>query len=108
MTTMQQVCDLARIDLNDTDKERNSDLELCAHANSGIRTVYQARPDLRFGSYATAVSDKHLAETFPLPDEYRRTVADYIVARANASEVEQADLSRANTFLSAFNAGVGG
>lgn len=104
---MQDVVDLARADLNDADKIRRSDPVLLKHANVAIRTAYQLRPDLRLGSYATPVADKALSDAFPLPDDYLRAVADFVVARANAGETDDAHASRAQLFTSSFTAMLG-
>lgn len=102
MATMQDVVDLARIDLNDAGKDAVSDPQLLAHANAAIREAYQLRPDLRLGAYATAVTDKILGDTFPLPDEYRRAVADYVIGRASAVDAEHVESGRVPSYVQSF------
>lgn len=77
---MQSVVDLARLDLNDADKTRNTDANMLSYANDGIARAYAMRPDMRFGSYSTTFSDLALTDNFPLDLQYRKAVADFIVA----------------------------
>ena len=51
MPTMQEVCDVARIPLNDDDKDRYADATLLGYLNTAFRRAYVVRPDLRFGQY---------------------------------------------------------
>ncbi|MDE1545935.1 hypothetical protein PTW32_10935 [Dechloromonas agitata] len=102
MATMQDVVDLARIDLNDNDKTRIDDSALLSSANAAIREAYQVRPDLRLGSYATPVADKAIGDTFPLGDDYKRLVADFIIGRSFAIDSEVADLNRVPAYLQIF------
>lgn len=103
MSTMQDVIDLARIDLNDSGKVRWPDFDLLKHANAAVRQSFEMRPDLRLGSFATPFADLALAGEFPLPGEYFRAVADYIVARANAVDNEVAETSRSSVFMGSFD-----
>lgn len=107
MSTVQDAIDLARVDLNDADKARWSDLELLGHFNAALRLTYQIRPDLRFGNYGSGGSDLLLKSTFPISDDYLRALADFVVARANASETDDSELNRATTFMTSFRAMLG-
>lgn len=102
MPTMQDVIDLARIDLNDSEKVGWTDPELLGHANAAIRDAYQIRPDLRLGNYTTPVTDKVIGDAFPLPDEYKRLVADYIIGRASAVDADHVESGRVPMYLKAF------
>lgn len=77
---MQSVVDLARLDLNDADKVRNLDVDMLGYANDGIARAYAIRPDMRFGSFSSAFSDLALTDNFPLGLEYRKAIADFVVA----------------------------
>lgn len=103
MSTMQDVVDLARIDLNDADKVRWTDTDLLKHANAAIFQAYDMRPDLKFGNYATAYASLPLVGVFPLPDDYQRAVADYVSARANAVDNDAAEINRSTVFMGNFD-----
>jgi hypothetical protein len=68
--TMQQLCDRARIPLQDNAKVRYGDTDLLAYGNAGIHLLVQKRPDLFFGSYATPPVDLALGGTLPLADGF--------------------------------------
>ena len=93
--TVQSVLDLARLDLNDADKTRNTDANLLKFANDGLAKTVQLRPDLNYGNYTTAWADLTTASSFPLPLEYRPAIANYIVMRAEASDDAFANEQRA-------------
>lgn len=103
MTTMQDVLDLARVDLNDDDKDRWPDTTLLLHANAAIREAYRLRPDFRLGNYATPITDKVVGDVFPLTDEFKRPVADYIIGRASAVDTEHVDTGRVPAYLKLFH-----
>lgn len=103
MTTLQAVLDLARIELNDDDKSRWTDPVLLGYANSAIRQAFKVRPDLRLGSYATPFTDLAVGGTFPIPDDYKRAVADYIIGRAQSVENDEAEVGRSALFMGAFD-----
>lgn len=95
MSTMQDVLDLARLDLNDADKVRNLDTNMLKFANDGLVKAYSLRSDLRFGSYGTAYTDLALTDPFPLGLEYRPAIANYIVMRCEAGDDAFANEQRA-------------
>ena len=78
--TMQSIVDLARLDLDDASKVRNADDDMLKYANDAISRAYAIRPDMRFGNYTTTYSDLALTDNFPLELQYRKAVADFIVA----------------------------
>lgn len=86
MATMQDVIDLARLDVNDAGKIRNADSDLIKFANDGVARAYALRPDLAYGLYGTAYVDLTTASTFPLPIEYRQAITAYVVARAETAD----------------------
>ena len=88
MSTMQNIIDLSRLDLNDNGKVRYFDVDMLGYANDGIARAYELRPDLRFGSYGTAYVDLTTASTFPLPIEYRPKIANYITFRCQTVDDE--------------------
>jgi len=105
--TIQSVLDLARFDLNDIDKSRNSDSDMLKFANDGIAKAYVMRPDLRFGNYATAYSDLAATDVFPLALEYRPGIANYIVLRCETADDAFANEQRAIQGLKLFMADFG-
>lgn len=106
MPTMQELCDRARIPLNDASKDRYLDADLLGFGNAAIRRAYQLRPDLKFGAYATDYSDLALTGTFPLPSYFLQPVADYIAGRMNTVDDETANGERAVVLMQLFEAQV--
>lgn len=100
--TMQQLCDKARIPLNDADKARHSDPELLGFANDGIQILRSKRPDLFFGTFTTALTDKALGDSFPLDETVFPAVCDYVTARAESKNDESVLEQRATLFFSLF------
>lgn len=81
MSTIQDIMDLSRKDLNDDAKARYLDADMLTYVNDGIARTYEIRPDLKYGSYGTAYVDLGTAATFPLPIEYRPKIANYVTYR---------------------------
>lgn len=86
MSTMQAICDLSRLDINDADKTRYADTDLLKYANDAVAVVYQMRPDLKFGRYSTPTADLGMTDDFPLDNAYRSPVAAYVVARSETAD----------------------
>lgn len=109
MATLQQVINLARVDLNDDDKTRFSDPKLLLFANNYIHEAIKNRPDLFLGEYLDLPdNDFTLGGTFPMPNTYRRACADYIVGRAMMLNTEESSMTQAANYigLSAKESGV--
>lgn len=117
MSTMQEVCNLARTDLNDatTDSAGNAvtprypDSDLLKFANDGIARAYAMRSDFNFGNYATPFTDLALTDPFPLSNEYRPAIAAYIVARNQSGDDEFVLQQRADKSMQDYirNLGIG-
>lgn len=107
MATMQEVLDLARLDVNDAGKIRDKDADWIKFANDGIARCYALRPDLNYGSYGSAFADLTTASTFPLPIEYRPAIAAYIVARAQTADDPFVLEQRASLSMHEYLRGVG-
>lgn len=117
MATVQEIMDLARLDLNDlatgTIVPRYAQSDLLKYANDGIARAVRLRPDLRFGSYGTGTgtasdyTDLTTASTFPLDLLYRPAVAAYIVARAEEGDDAFANQAKADQSLIAYMKGLG-
>jgi len=107
MSTMQDVLDLARLDVNDSAKNRNFDSDWIKFANDGIGLAYALRPDLAFGTYGTAYVDLTTASTFPLPIEYRPAIAAYIVFRSETADDAFVIKARADESLTHYIKGLG-
>ena len=99
---MQSVMDLARFDLNDQAKTRNTDADMIQFANDGLAKAVVMRPDLNFGNYATAWADLTTASAFPLPLEYRPGIVNYIVLRCETADDAFANEQRAIQGLKLF------
>jgi len=107
MATLQEVIDLARIDLNDPVKIRWPDATLLKYANDALQLARTFRADLFVGNLTSALSDLALSGTFPLPLAYRRPVADYIIGRASLKDDENAQMDRAPGYLQMFKLALG-
>lgn len=83
---MQDVLDLARLDVNDAGKIRELDSNWLKFANNGIAVCLAMRTDLNFGNFSSAYVDLGTSSVFPLPIEYRPAIAAYIVARSQAAD----------------------
>lgn len=88
MALMQDVMNLARIDIADTSSARYPDANLIRFANDAVAQVIVMRPDLNWGNYGTPYVDLATTSTFPLPNEYRRPVADFIIASTQKADDE--------------------
>lgn len=102
MPTMQDLCNRARLPLNDADQARYSDDLLLGFANTAIRRAYEARPDLRHGHHATAFEDLDLDDDFPLPARLLQPCADYASGRASTIDDEDGNATRAAAFMQLF------
>ncbi len=105
--TVQSVIDLARLDVNDADKVRNTDAHMLSFANDGIAKVLVMRSDLNFGNYATGHTDLALTDPFPLSLEYRPGIANYIVMRCETADDAFANEQRAIQGLTLFMKDIG-
>lgn len=102
--TYQDVVDLARIPLNDEDKDRVKDSNLLTFANHGVMELVKRRPDLFIGQYQTLPTGQNaLTDTFPLDAQYVQLVADYVTARASSVDDEFINSGRAALFMQLFN-----
>lgn len=102
MSTLQTVVDLARDPLNDADKDRYTDAQLLLHAIHGLLVAYRNRYDLFMAGGTVPTITMTLASTFPLPDEYLQVFADYVTARAEQVDDENAANTRAAQFATLF------
>ena len=104
---MQSICDLARLDINDDSKTRNTDANMIQFANDAIARILVMRPDLNFGNYATAYADVALTDNFPLSLEYRKPVSDFIVMCCETADDPFAVEQRAIQALTLYMKGLG-
>lgn len=95
MATAQNILDLARDPLNDSEKTRWPDPALLPHLNQGLEQIRRARPDLFsvWTEFNLVASD-----TVPLSAAYHQNLADYIAARAFARDDEEA-IAKATAFF---------
>lgn len=106
MATMQDVIDAARVPLNDDDKVAWTDVELLGFANKAIHQLKARRPDLFFGMYSALPGNLAAGGTFPLEDQYLSAVQDYVTARAQFKDVEEAVKGAATAFYQLFDASI--
>ena len=106
--TYQSVVDLARVPVNDVNKDRYSDDILLSFANHAMLQILKRRPDLFAGQLANLLNlpdgERSLTDAFPLPAEYVQTVADYVTARAEMTDDEHVNAGRAALFMQLFGA----
>lgn len=104
---MQSVLDLARLDINDSEKTRNPDANMLKFANDAIARAYSLRPDLNWGNYQTGYTDLAASDPFPLGLEYRKAVSDFIVMCCETSDDPFAVEQRAIQALKLYMKGLG-
>ena len=100
--TMQNVLDAARIPLNDSAKVRYPDAELLGYANDAILRIRNLRPDLFVGGWLALPINNLATDMFPIRDEFKPIVQDYVTGRAEAKEDEFTDDNRSGQFLVEF------
>lgn len=100
--TFQQVCDRARIPLNDADKTRYPDVDLLSYANDAVLLLRQKRPDLFFGSWTVPAGEYVVSDPIPVSDLYFPAICDYVTGRAEFRDDEDAMQARAAAFLQLF------
>lgn len=101
--TVQAVCDLARLPLNDSRKVRYPDAtSMLPYFNSAIWRAYEIRPDLLFGTSWTPYVALAIGGTFPLPDRFAQSVADYIGGRCEMRDDDSANAVRAQALMAMF------
>lgn len=97
MTTAQEVIDLARVPLNDADKDRYKDPDLLRFLNAGLRSLKKNRPDLFIGTLGTPFVTLALTDALPTPDHVDQAIADALTARAMTVDTE--DTERVGAFF---------
>ncbi|MEP6606489.1 MAG: hypothetical protein ABJA60_10290 [Nitrosospira sp.] len=103
--TYHSVVDLARVPINDVNKDRYADSVLLLFANHAMLQIFKRRPDLFVGKFANIPDgERSLDDAFPLPAEYVQTVADYVTARAEMTDDEHVNSGRAAAFMQLFGA----
>lgn len=99
---LQDVVDHARRSLNDDDKVRWPDATLLEHAIGGLQIIRRRRPDVFVGQFTTDLTVLALVSDFPIDDDYREAVSEYVVSKAMFGEDESAVRTAAPTFYSMF------
>lgn len=98
-TTAQQIIDLARLPLVDADKTRFADADALKYLNFGIRLLRGKRPDLFIGSLKDDLTDLTLTSEVTLPQMTHQALADYVTARCETHDDEEAMNDRAQQFF---------
>jgi hypothetical protein len=81
MLTAQQLLDLARVPLNDEDRERYPDPVGLQHLNQAMMMLRRKRPDLFLGQMRAHVANYALASEVPVHPMYAQCLIDYVSAR---------------------------
>lgn len=100
--TGQNICDRVREQTNDEYKRDVGDAELLNYVNDCAKVILNLRPELRIGSFSTAMADISLSGTFPFPDQYLPAVIDYCVAMAQRPDDEDAQSGQSQAAMSSF------
>jgi len=108
--TGAQVEAAARIGLNDRVMPYRWDVNsvILPYLNAGLQLLRVRRPDAFFGRFDQAVTVSAISETLPVDDSFLQPLADYICARCNMLDEEEASQALASGFFSAFGAQVSG
>lgn len=106
-TIMQDIVDVARLDISDSSKDRYSDDEMLKYANDAIAQALVMRSDLNWGNYNTQFQSLALTDDFPLNPEYRRAIEAYVVAMAETADDEFVNEGRAALGLKEYMSGLG-
>jgi hypothetical protein len=106
MTTYANIIAEARVLLQDVGSVRYSDAELLVGANDAVKMIRKARPDVFFGQYNVAIADAVLGGTFPIGDEYKKVVRDYVIAHGQLRDSEETVAARAAAFITMFKEGL--
>ncbi|MDO6385582.1 DUF6682 family protein [Uliginosibacterium sp. 31-12] len=108
--TGQQVEAAARIGLNDrTAPYRwDSTAVILPYLNAGLAILKVRRPDAFFGNWSAAARVAEIADSLPVADEFLQPLADYVCARCNMIDEEEASQALASGFFSAFAAQIAG
>ena len=108
--TVQQICDRARVPLNDSAKARYTDAQMLTYVVDSYLLLRRYRPDLFIGSWTmTDWSTIALGTTFPVAEDTLLPIlADYVVARCEFHDDEHVVAERAQAFYALFSAGLGG
>lgn len=108
MATVQEVVNKARLDLNDDDKVRHSDIVLASFVSDYVQQAILLRPDQFFRTFLQLPSASlQLNDVFPMKDTYMRGCADYLIARAKMRGTEESNMAEASAYLSLSSKGSG-
>lgn len=102
MTTMQTIVDEARKPLNDEDDTTWTDAELFGYGMQGLRLLKSRRRDMFFGLSSSVLDSLVIGGNFPLEEQYRPALTDYITARAQFKDDEAAVKGSASAFYQLF------
>lgn len=109
MATGLQVEAAARVGLNDrTEPVRWESNVILPYLNAGLQLLKVRRPDAFFGNYVASPAIAQLADSLPVDDAFLQPLADYVCARINMIDEEEASQALAGGFFSAFGAQVAG
>jgi hypothetical protein len=102
MSTLQDIINSVRVDLQDVDATRYTNSQLLGFANDGIQEAFRKRPDFRLGSYKSATTTYGLTDQVPIPVQYQSLLIFYITGRAEMRDDEYAVDGRAAQLLGLF------
>ena len=100
--TGQQIVDRVREQINDNAGRDVGDGELLRLVNDCAKVLLNKRPDLRVGSYATALTDISLVQNFPFADQYLPAVIDYCVSMSQRPDDEAHEASFSQAAMAKF------
>ena len=106
MTTLQDIINSVRVDLQDADAIRYTDPQLLEYCNDGIRAAFRIRPDFLLGGFNGTVSTYTANQEVPLDWQYISLLKQYVGARAEFRDDEYSQDGRAAAFLQMFEMGM--
>jgi hypothetical protein len=83
MTTAQQIIDLTRYIVPETNQILYTDEALLLHLNYALKHLKRVRADIFIGSLDTDQADLAIGDTIPTPPEFDRALTEYIAAQAS-------------------------
>lgn len=100
MATAQEILDLARVPLVDAAGIRYNDTDGLRYLNFALKALRRQRADLFLGKLKGNFTDLLGTDPVPTPENTHQALADYVTARFETHDDEQAMNARAKDFFS--------
>ena len=105
MSTYADVDALVLFVINGADNQssRYTEEERRRWIGSAMLTLWRNRQDLFVGSWVPPSAYPQLSDTFPLPDTYLQSVADFTIGMSQAKDDDHVNEGRAAAFMAKFS-----